>query len=66
MEETLFEAVLVGWRRQGTARHLAVATLKARETMVRRFRSATDLWPWQWQAVHVDEWMEDLTSPSRR
>jgi hypothetical protein len=66
MDEALFDAVLVGWRRQGTARHLAGATLKARDAMVRRFQSATDLWPWQWRPVHVDEWMEDLSSGPRR
>jgi hypothetical protein len=49
MDEALFDAVLVGWRRQGTARHLSGATLKAREAMVHRFQSATDLWPWQWR-----------------
>jgi integrase/recombinase XerC len=66
MEEALFDAVLVGWRRQGAARHLAVTTLKAREAMVRRFQSATGLWPWQWRPVDVDEWMEDLSSPPKR
>jgi integrase len=64
--EALFDAVLAGWRRQGTARHLSVATLKGRESMVRRFQSRTELWPWKWRPVHVDEWMEDLSSPPRR
>ena len=36
---------------RGTARHLSGATLKAREAMVRRFQSVTDLWPWQWRPV---------------
>lgn len=66
IEETLFDAVLAGWRRQGAARHLAAATLKAREATVRRFQVAAGLWPWQWRAVHVDEWTEDLSSPPRR
>src|SRR5579862_7767013 len=66
MEEALFDAVLVGWRRQGLARHLAGTTMKAREAMVRRFQSATEAWPWLWRPVHVDEWMEDLSSPPRR
>jgi site-specific recombinase XerD len=66
MEEALFDAVLVGWRRQGAGRHLAGATLKARDGIARRFRSTTALWPWQWRSVHVDEWMEDLSSPPRR
>jgi integrase/recombinase XerC len=66
MEEAVFDAVLAGWRRQGAARHLTVATTRAREGTVRRFQARSELWPWQWRPVHVDEWMEDLSVPPRR
>jgi len=34
--------------------------------MVRRFQAEVDLWPWEWQAIHVDEWLEDLGAPPKR
>lgn len=66
MEEAVFEAVLVGWQRQQSARHLAESTKRNRADLVRRFRAESGMWPWEWQAIHVDEWLEDLGGPPRR
>jgi len=66
MDEAVFEAVLVGWQRQQGAKHLALSTKRNREGLVRRFRVETGFWPWEWQAIHVDEWLEDLGAPPRR
>jgi integrase len=66
LEETLFDAVLAGWRAQQAARHLAESTKREREALVRRFRSAVGRWPWEWRALDIDEWLEDLGGPPRR
>ena len=63
MRDAVFEAALSGWARQQSARHLAEATKRRSTAMVRRFRSETELFPWEWQAIHVDEWLEDLAAP---
>jgi integrase len=66
MSEAVFEAALSGWTRQQAARHLAEATKRKSVAMVRRFCAETKLWPWEWQAIHADEWLEDLASPPKR
>lgn len=66
LEEAVFEAALEGWRRQQASRHLAESTKRDRSLLVRRFRDESGLWPWEWQAIHVDEWLEDLGGPPRR
>lgn len=66
MGEAVFEAALSGWARQQSARHLAEATKRKSAAMVRRFRDETGLWPWEWRAIHVDEWLEDLATPPKR
>jgi len=66
LNEAVFEAALEGWRRQQAARHLAESTKRDRSLLVRRFRDESGLWPWEWQAIHVDEWLEDLGAPPRR
>lgn len=66
LDEAVFEAALEGWRRQQAARHLAESTKRDRSLLVRRFRDESGLWPWEWQAIHVDEWLEDLGGPPRR
>ncbi len=53
-EETLFEAMLEGWRRQHAARRLSPTITRQRQRMVRRFTEFTGLWPWQWRAEHLD------------
>jgi integrase/recombinase XerC len=66
MDVAVFEASLEGWRCQQGARHLAESTKRDRSLLVRRFREESGLWPWEWQAIHVDEWLEDLGGPPRR
>jgi len=66
MGEAVFDAALMGWLRQQAARHLAEGTKQRGAQIVRRFRAETGLWPWQWRAIHVDEWLEDLATPPKR
>jgi len=63
MAEAVFEAMVMGWARQQSARHLAESTKHRGAQLVRRFRADTGVWPWRWQAIHVDEWLEDLATP---
>lgn len=66
MPVAVFDAVLAGWRRQMSARHLSEGTKRSGERIVRRFVTETGLWPWQWTALRVDEWLEDLACPPKR
>jgi 1-deoxy-D-xylulose-5-phosphate synthase len=55
--ETLFEAMLDGWRRQHAARRLSPTITFKRQRTVRRFATFTGAWPWQWRAEHLDDWV---------
>ena len=66
LEEAVFEAALEGWRRQQGGRHLAERTKRSRERVVRRLVARTGRWPWEWRAIDVDEWIEDLGGPPHR
>lgn len=59
-DEQVFEAILEGWRNQGLARNLARSTVQARERQVRAFQAHAGVFPWEWAAVHADEWFADL------
>ena len=59
------EAMLSGWRAQQVARGLRERTIVPRERLVRRFLAFTGEYPWQWQAAHVDEWIQSLTGEKR-
>lgn len=59
-DEQLFEAMLEGWRNQGLARNLARSTVQARERQVRAFQAHAATFPWEWTALHADEWFADL------
>jgi len=65
LEAALFDALLEGWRRAQGGRHLTEATKRSREAVVRRFREHVGRWPWEWQPLDVDEWIEDLGSAPR-
>jgi hypothetical protein len=56
----VFESMLAGWRDQQLARNLNLATIEARERVVRRFRSHGDVWPWEWLPGHLSAWVADL------
>jgi hypothetical protein len=66
LEASVFDAVLTGWRRAQGGRHLAEGIKRSREAVVRRFCEHAGRWPWAWQALDVDEWIEDLGSPPSR
>ena len=59
-DEQVFEAMLEGWRNQGLARNLASSTVLARERQVRAFQAHAGVFPWEWTALHADEWFADL------
>lgn len=59
-DEQVFEAMLEGWRNQGLARNLARSTVQARERQVRAFQAHAATLPWEWTALHADEWFADL------
>lgn len=65
LEAAVFEAALEGWRAQQSARHLSAATKRSGERVVRRFCEQSGRWPWRWQPIDVDEWMEDLGGAPR-
>lgn len=60
LDEQVFEAMLEGWRNQGFARNLARSTVQARERQVRAFQAHAATFPWEWTALHADEWFADL------
>lgn len=66
LELALFEAMLVGWRRQQAARYLKAKTIRGNEAGVRRFAEHVGCWPWEWRASHVDEYFEDLLARPER
>ena len=66
LEAALLDALLEGWRRAQGGRHLTEATKRSRESIVRRFCERVGRWPWEWQPLDVDEWMEDLGGPPHR
>jgi len=66
LESALFDALLVGWRRAQGGRHLSEGTKHSREVIVKRFRDHVGRWPWEWQPLDVDEWIEDLGAPPQR
>jgi site-specific recombinase XerD len=66
MQEAVFDAILAGWAAQQAARCLAEGTKRHAQAVVKRFRAETGLWPWQWSALTVDEWLEDLACPPKR
>jgi site-specific recombinase XerD len=61
-EESMFEAMLRGWRAQQVARGLRAETIEARERLVRRFASETNEYPWRWGPGHVEEWTLSLVA----
>jgi hypothetical protein len=66
LEEALFEAILAGWGRQQSSRQLSAATKRSRDGLVRRFHAHAGVWPWEWRAEHIEEWIADLAAPPRR
>jgi integrase/recombinase XerC len=61
-EDSMFEAMLSGWRAQQCARGLREDTILPRERLVRRFGEFTAEFPWAWLPGHMDEWSLHLTA----
>ncbi|MGH3778996.1 MAG: hypothetical protein ACRDRR_25230 [Pseudonocardiaceae bacterium] len=61
-DETMFEAMLRGWRAQQVARGLKADTVEPRERLVRRFGEFAEDYPWAWTAGRMDEWSLHLTA----
>jgi integrase/recombinase XerD len=59
-DETVFNAMVDGWRAQMLARGLAVDTIKGRCQVVSRFVEFTNEYPWHWRPLDVDQFLADL------
>jgi integrase/recombinase XerD len=53
-DETVFNAMLHGWRAQMLARGLDVTTIKARGRLISRFVDFTNEYLWRWRPIDVD------------
>ena len=65
LEDAMFEAVLAGWRAQQRSRGNKANTVEAGVRVVRRLADHAQLWPWQWRALQVEEFVCDLASAPR-
>ena len=65
MEDAMLEAVLAGWRAQQRSRGNKTNTVEAGVRVVRRLGDHAQLWPWQWRALQVEEFVCDLASAPR-
>lgn len=62
-EETVFEAMVAGWRAQLVGgRGLSADYVTGVVRAVKQFHSHSGSWPWLWSAAEFDEWMLDLVS----
>ena len=59
-EESVWGAMLDGWRAQQFARNLSPTTIEQRQSVVRRFRLFADSYPWSWSVAIVDEFFLEL------
>jgi site-specific recombinase XerD len=64
-EDAMFDAMLRGWRAQQRARGLRDRTVEARTSLIRRFLSFTNEYPWRWAPGHVEEWITSLVAERR-
>ena len=64
-ERAVLDGMLDGWRAQQTARFLKVATIAARERLVRRFVAFSGMYPWQWTSAEVEAWIGELRSGAK-
>lgn len=61
-DDTVFTAMVDGWRAQMLARGLAVDTIKGRCGVVARFIEFTNEYPWRWRPLDVDQFLAHLRS----
>ena len=62
-EESVWQAMLTGWRTQQLARMLRVSTVEGRVRAVERFQQFTGTYPWSWAADDVESWLVSLRMP---
>ena len=62
----VFEAMVEGWSRQQASRRLKDTTIYPRLTLIRRFQSFTNEYPWEWKAQDVEDFTVSLTSGGLR
>lgn len=60
VEESVWSAMLDGWRAQQFARNLSPTTVEQRQSVVRRFCRFADSYPWSWSVAIVDEFFLEL------
>jgi integrase/recombinase XerC len=65
-ENSVFESMLDGWRAQRLSRNLAFATVESGSRVLRRFQDAVGLYPWQWSAADLENWVAALRSGEGR
>jgi integrase/recombinase XerC len=65
-EDAVLDAMLGGWAKQQYGRRLDRATIDSRHSVVRRFVEFSGEYPWNWTAVHVDEWSASLIAEDGR
>jgi integrase/recombinase XerD len=64
-EQTVFDAMVDGWRNQQLSRGLKAETIRARTAIVTRFREFSDKPPWQWRVSDVDEFTAQIGGDKR-
>ena len=61
-DETVFNAMVGGWRAQMLARGPAVDTIKGRCRLAARFVEFPNEYPWRWRPLDLDQFLADLRS----
>jgi len=62
-EESVWQAMLSGWRTQQLARMLRISTVDGRVRAVARFQRFTGTYPWSWTADDVESWLVSMRMP---
>lgn len=60
--DSVFEAMLAGWRMQQQSRLLSSVSIEKREYTVRRFVRFTNEFPWVWSPSDVEEWTSSMVT----
>jgi len=61
-EESVWQAMLTGWRTQQLARMLKASTVEGRVRSVQRFQEFTSTYPWAWTPDDLESWLVSLRS----
>lgn len=63
--ETVWAAMLDGWKAQQISRNLALSTVESRRAVAERFRGHAETYPWEWTVQQVDEFFMELRAVRR-